>query len=447
MKRTWTEWLAAALGLAVAGSADDWPQWLGPQRDGVWRESGIVERFPAGGLKAAWRTPIGGGFAGPAVAGNRVFVTDRQVAPGVHVPSNPFQRFEIPGRERVLCLAADDGRILWTHEYECGYTMSYPAGPRATPLVAGGRVYTLGGEGDLRCLDAASGELLWRRDFVKDFGAKTPTWGFAGHPLLDGDRLICLVGGEGSVAVAFDKNTGRELWRALAAKEPGYAPPTLITVRGQRQCVIWHPEAVNGLDPATGRLLWTFPWKIRSGLSIATPRQWGNRLFLTAFYDGPLMLELPAREGDAPQVVWRARKRSEKDTSGLHSIMPTPFLVDGHIYGVCSYAQLRCLQAATGERLWETFAATTGKAVRWGNAFLVRHEDRFFLFNEKGDLILARLTPKGYREISRAHLIEPTGQAAGRAVVWTFPAFARRHVYVRNDREIACFSLAADREE
>ena len=434
-------------GLVVAGCltawTDDWPQWLGPQRDGVWRETGIVSKFPADGLKARWRTPVGGGYAGPAVADGRVYLTDRQLAAGASNPPDPFQRFSIPGSERVLCLDESTGRVLWTHEYDCGYTMSYPAGPRATPLVADGRVYTLGAEGNLFCLNAATGEVLWSHDFGKDDGLKTTMWGYAGHPLLDGDRLICLAGGEGKVAVAFDRLSGKVLWRSLPARDPGYSPPTMIEVNGRRQCLIWHTESVNGIDPATGDLLWTFPWEINHGLCIATPRQDGNRLFLTAFYDGPLMLELPALPGGEPTVVWRARKRSEKDTTGIHSIMPTPFLVDGHIYGVCSYGQLRCLKADTGERLWETFEATTGKSVRWGNAFLVRHEDQFFLFNELGDLILARLSPAGYEELSRAHLIEPTGTAAGRNVVWSHPAFANRSVFVRNDREIACFSLAA----
>ncbi|MCB1125837.1 MAG: PQQ-like beta-propeller repeat protein [Verrucomicrobiae bacterium] len=427
----------------LTGGADDWPQWLGPQRDGVWRETGIVPQLPEGGLTARWRTPVGGGYAGPAVAGGRVYLLDRRLAPGASNPSDPFQRFSIPGSERVLCLEESTGRVLWVHEYECGYTMSYPAGPRTTPLVADGRVYTLGAEGNLLCLEASDGRVVWSHDFGKDDGLKTPMWGYAGHPLLDGDRLICLAGGEGKVAVAFDRNSGKVLWRALPAGDPGYSPPTMIELGGRRQCVIWHSESVNGLDPATGQVLWTFPREINHGLSIATPRLDGSRLFLTAFYDGPLMLELPSGPGGEPKAIWRARKRSEKDTTGIHSIIPTPFLVDGHIYGVCSYGQLRCLRADTGERLWETFAATTGKAVRWANAFLIRHEDRFFLFNERGDLILARLSPSGYEEIGRAHLIEPTGTAAGRNVVWSHPAFADRHVFVRNDEELACFSLAA----
>ena len=134
-----------------------------------------------------------------------------------------------------------------------------------------------------------------------------------------------------------------------------------------------------------------------------------------------------------------------RTTDGLHSIMPTPSIKDGHIYGVCSYGQLRCLKADTGERVWETLKATTGdKLERWANAFLVAQGDRFFLFNEKGDLIIARLTPKGYEEISRAHILEPTNTMPGRPVVWSHPAFANKCIYARNDKEIVCISLAAE---
>jgi outer membrane protein assembly factor BamB len=421
---------------------DDWPQWLGPERDAVWRETGVLDRFPEGGLKVRWKTPIGAGYSGPTISGGMVFVTDRVLDPEAMNPSNPFDRATIPGVERVHALNEADGRVLWTHEYACRYTVSYPAGPRASPLVAEGKVFTLGAEGHLRCLETATGKVVWAKDLNQEYGTKTPVWGYAGHPLLDGRKLICLVGGEGSVVVAFDKDTGAELWRALSAKEPGYAPPMIYEFGGKRQLIVWHPESVSGLDPETGVVFWTHPVEARSGLSIPTPRKDGERLFITSFYNGSLMLDLA---GGHPEVLWRSPKVSEKDTAALHSIMPTPFILDGYIYGVCSYGQFRCLDARTGERIWESFAPTTGRSTRWGNAFIVRHEDRFFLFNELGDLILARLSPKGYEEVSRRKLIEPTNTAAGRDVVWSHPAFANRSVYVRNDKELVCVSLAKER--
>jgi len=333
------------------------------------------------------------------------------------------------------------------------YAVSYASGPRTTPLVDGDRVYTLGTMGDLLCLDTKDGKVLWSKNLPKYYKVEVPQWGFAGHPLLDGDHLICLVGGEGSVAVAFDKMTGKEVWRALSASEPGYAPPTMIEVAGKRQLIIWHPQAVNALDPQTGAVHWTFPFtarkdsQLRAGMSIPTPRQDGNHLFLTCFYDGSLMLKLNGTQ--KPSQFWRSKSRSEQPdgTDALHCVMNTPVIKDGYIYGVCSYGELRCLKADTGQRIWQTHKATVGESLRWGNAFLVPQGDRFFLFNELGDLIIARLTPKGYEEISRANILMPTNTMAppaGRRVIWSHPAFANRSCFARNDQEIVCVSLSAE---
>lgn len=432
--------------------ADDWPQWLGPKRDGVWRETGILEKFPAAGAKIRWRTPIAEGYAGPAVAQGKVVITDRLLAKGEKNPDNPFGRkSRVDGNERVLCLDEATGKVLWTHEYPCPYQVSYAAGPRTTPVIDGDRVYTLGTMGDLFCLNLSDGKVVWSKNFVQDYKADVPQWGFAGHPLVDGDRLICLAGGPGSVAIAFDKNTGKEVWKNLSAVEPGYAPPMIHEFGGKRELVMWHPEAINGLDPITGKLLWSqpFPGKkaLKAGLAIPTPRVDGDRLFITSFYDGPIMLRI--KGGSEPDVIWRGKGRGEQpdDTDALHSIMSTPFFKGDYIYGVCSYGELRCIKADTGERVWSTHQATTGKSVRWGNAFLVAQADRFILFNELGDLIIARLTPKGYDEISRVNILQPTNTMAppaGRRVIWSHPAFANRNVYARNDREIVCVSMAAE---
>lgn len=432
--------LAATLLVTTVARADDWPQWLGPKRDGIWRETGILKKFPPNGPSVRWRTAIGAGYAGPAVADGRVYVTDRQLAPKSSNPRDPFQRGLVLGTERVLCLNEGDGNIVWQHQYDCPYSVSYPAGPRTTPIVRGDQVYSLGTEGHLFCFEARTGKVIWSRKFKKDFGVETPVWGFSAHPLLDGQKLICLVGGNGSVAVAFDKNTGKEIWRALTAKEPGYCPPMIFEVAGRRQLIIWHPESINSLDPETGQLYWSQPFAVRSGLTIPTPRLQGDRLFVTSFYNGPMMLRL---ESAKPALVWRGKSNSERNTDGLHSIISTPFWEQDHIYGVCSYGQLRCLKAETGERVWETYEATGGKEARWANAFLVKNGEHYFLPNEKGDLIIAKLSPKGYEETSRAHLLEPTNTAAGRDVVWSHPAFANRCIYARNDKEIICASLAA----
>lgn len=443
------------MGIAMASGAvraDDWPQWLGPQRDGVWREKGLVEKFPEGGPPVKWRTPVGEGYSGPAVSQGKVIITDRILAQGAK-NADPFAtNTPVKGSERVLCLDEETGKILWKHEYDCVYQLSYAAGPRTTPVITADRVYTLGAMGDLLCLDLNKGNVIWSKNLVKEYKMEVPQWGFAGHPLIDGDRLICLVGGKDSVVVAFNKDTGKEIWRALSADKPGYAPPAIFDIDGTRQLILWHPESVNSLDPVTGKVYWTqpFPGKkaVKAALTISNPRLDGDRLFFTAFYDGPLMLQCKGTE--PPKVLWRGKGRGEKpeQTDGLHSIMSTPYFKGGYIYGVCSYGELRCLKADTGERVWESLKATGGKSERWAHAFLIPQGDRFILFNEHGDLIIARLSPAGYDEVSRANILEPTNTMAaprGRRVIWSHPAFADRCVFARNDREIVCVSLAADR--
>jgi len=433
-----------------AAHGDDWPQWLGPKRDGVWRETSIVEKFGPKGPRVVWEAPVGEGYSGPAVADGRVFLTDRVVEKTGGQPKSGFPRSKADSTERVLCFDEKTGKPLWKHEYQRRYNVAYAAGPRTTPVVEGDRVYALGAMGDLVCLNVKNGDLIWHKKLLEDYKITPTQWGFAGHPLIDGDRLICLAGGVGSVVVALDKNTGKEIWKQLSASEAGYCPPMIYEVDGVRQLIVWHPDSVNSLNPVTGDVYWTHPYyksggkSLKAGLSIPTPRLDGHNLFLTAFYDGPLMLTLKGTE--TPKVLWKGKQFGERpeNTDGLHSIMSTPVIKDGHIYGIDSYGELRCLDANTGERKWMTLKATTGESTRWGNAFLVEQGDRFILFNEQGDLIIAKLTPKGYDEISRANILTPTNKLAGRLVIWSHPAFANRCVFARNDRKLVCVSMAQE---
>ena len=425
-----TRMIATLLALSLSSPlfADDWPQWGGPQRDLVWREKGIVKTLPPGLLPRVWSTPVGEGYSGPAVAAGKVFITDL------------VDRKNKGATERALCLDAAVGKVLWTYAYPVEYGISYPAGPRATPVVDADRVYIAGAVGDLACLDVETGKVVWKRSLTEDYGANLPTWGLSASPLVDGNQLITLVGGKGAaLLVSFDKRTGKELWKAIDCPEVGYVPPVIFTFGGLRQLIQWHPRAVTSLDPETGKTIWEVPFKAKVGLVIATPRQVGSRLFVTAFYNGPMMLDVAA-DGKSASVAWRGKSENEQKTDGLHSIMSTPWMTETHIYGVCSYGQLRCLDAKTGERLWET-RQPTGDG-RWWNAFIVPYEDRYFLHNEQGDLILATLTPEGYTELSRAKLVEPTRKVGTRMTIWSHPAFAMKSVFARNDKEIVRVDLS-----
>ncbi len=442
---TRTTGLVVLLFLSATSFAEDWRGWLGNHRDGVWRESGILEKFPDGGPKVLWRKPVNQGYSGPAVVGDRVYLMDRKVSDPSKAPENAFKRGRIPGNERILCLDAATGGRVWERAYDCDYTVSYSSGPRVTPTVDGDRVYTLGAEGRLLCLATKDGSIRWEHTFTEKYGIRTPMWGFSASPLIEGDLLICLAGGDGTTAVAFDKMTGEQKWAALTAKEPGYCSPRVVEHAGRRLLIIWDPEAANALDPKTGKVHWSIPWEIRAGLSIPTPQIVGDHLLFTSFYNGSMMVKLKD-DNSTPEIVWRTEKASEKRTTHLHSIMTTPLFKDGHIYGPCSYGEFRCLEAKTGKRVWESLEPLALKRpVRWGTAFItpLADTDRQFLFTEKGDLVITRLNPKGYEEIDRAHVIAPNCvDLRQRDVVWSHPAYARQCVFVRNDTEIVCLSLA-----
>lgn len=430
--------LAVILGLSQIAHADDWPQWLGPRRDSVWRETGIVKKFPAQGPPVKWRAPVELGYSGPAVAGGRVFVFDYVKESG-EIENSPGTRTKLNGRERLLCLSVDTGKELWKYEYDRPYSLSYAAGPRCTPTVDGDKVYILGAEGDLSCLTTDKGELVWRKDLTAEYETTAPIWGFAAHPLVDGEMLYCVVGGKGSVAVAFNKNTGEEIWRALSAEPQGYCPPTMIEFDGTKQLLIWHTQSLNSLNPKTGEVYWTVPLKPAYEMSIIAPRQLGDLLFASSIGRVGVLLKLNDGKPGVSEL-WRGKPKM-----AVYSAEATPILEDGMIYGVdCHDGALIGARLEDGERLWETREPTSGGQRRadHGTAFLVKHEDRFFLFSETGDLIIAELSPEGYNEISRFHAVEPTNEAFGRPVVWSHPAFAEKSAFIRNDKEIIRVDLA-----
>jgi outer membrane protein assembly factor BamB len=435
--------------LLLTGSVrtEDWPEYRGKGRLGIWNETGIVDAFPEGGLKFTWRVPIRSGFAGPAVADGRVFVLDYQETPGSRT---------MDGTERLVCLDEETGKVLWTYEWRVTYRMlmaTYAIGPQATPTVDGDRVYVVGATGMILCLKAETGELVWMKNAIEEYGLNVPVWGVASAALVDGDRVICIVGAERDGKVmAFNKYTGQEVWRALSSEtsEIGYGTPIIYEAGGVRQLIIWHPQAISSLDPQTGKIYWEEPWEAPSGLTIAAPVKSGPYLFFTQFYSGSMMLRL-SEDRPAATVVWTRRGKSElpADTEALHSLITTPIIIGDYIYGVDSYGELRALDFTRGDRIW-TSAAMTVQA-RWGTAFMVRNGDRYYVNNDAGDLIIAQFTPQGYVEHSRTKLIEPTSSAGygarklyDRLVNWSYPAYANRHIVARNDREIVRASLAQD---
>ena len=434
----------AVCAQAVSVSAEDWPQWRGTDRLALWQETGIVGELPDV-LSVKWSTELRSGYSGPAVANGRIFISDWLEDPDSRT---------LDGTERALAIDEQTGEILWFHEWQTSYRMlsiSYAIGPRATPTVDDDRVYFVGGTGRLFCLDAATGRVLWEKDYVAEYDTSVPVWGIVSGPLVDGELLITVVGGEPDAGVvAFNKFTGEEVWRAITVgSEMGYAQPVIYEAGGVRQLIIWHPLALASLNPVTGEQYWEEPWDVSMGVTVATPVRTGDYLLVSQFFNGSMMMRLNSDRPDAT-MLWKGQSRSELpgETDTIHAMVTTPLIIGDHVYGVDSYGELRGLDARTGERLWVSPDMTA--QARWSTAFLVRHGDRYLVNNDEGFLISAQFTPTGYVELSRTRLIEPTsssgtrtphGSISERIVNWSHPAYANGHIVHRNDEKLIRASL------
>jgi outer membrane protein assembly factor BamB len=412
--------------------ADDWPQWRGPMRDGVWRETGIVESFASAELKPVWTASVGPGYTGPTVAGDRVYLMDRVTG------AEP--------QERVLCFDRRTGKPLWTHAYPCVYRdVDYALGPRASVTVVDGRAFSLGTMGHARALDAIDGRVLWARDLAGDFNASINVWGVTSAPLVVGDLAIFQIGGQPDAClVALDVKTGAERWRALDGKA-SYSPPRLVQIGGRDVVLAWTAHWVASLEPATGRVHWKVPYKPKNMiLNVPDPvlDETGRKLFLSAFYDGAFLFGLKP-DGTTPELLWRRTGVSERKTDALHSIIMTPLVRDGHAYGIDSYGEMRCLNLETGDRVWEDTSLLANG--RWATAHFVQHGERTWITTEKGEIVIARLTPRGFERLSNARFIVAETKLRGREhpIAWSHPAYAHRSLFARNDSQLVCISLAA----
>lgn len=453
--------IALSFVLVSTSHADDWGQWLGPQRDGVWREDGLLDTIPKDGLKVRWRAPVALGYAGPAVKDGKVFLMDRVIKEGAKNPANPFDRDKgIPGNERVLCFDEKTGKQLWAFEYDCPYTVSYAGGPRCTPAVDGNRaydadrVYAYGTEGHLHCLDAQTGKKIWGRKMTEN---ETPVWGYASHPLVFDNLVYVTAADPKGILFALNKMTGEVVWQAIPTKECGYSPPVLLDVAGKKQLIQWYPAGVTSLDPVTGKVFWTVEQEpMKYGVTIVTPQllrdpKLGDLLFVSSQYGGALMLKLDKSGNGDPtaSILWKRVGKSDRTSDAIQTLMATPILRDGHIYGLDAKGQLRGLVAATGDRLWETFETTTYDAgmQSWATSFMIplgETGSRTLFANEHGDLIIGDLTPAGFKQITKTHLLAPTNMDARRPTLWCHPALANRSIYWRNDKELVCWSFAKE---
>lgn len=407
----------AVLAVAAVARAEDWPCWRGPRQDGTWLAPELPDRWPKGGPKVAWRASIGAGYSGVSVAGGLVCTMDRPE------PSDKSQNPD--GQERILCFDARTGQLLWWHAYGAHYgDLDYGSGPRANVTLHGGRAYSLGAVGMACCLDAVTGKPLWQRDLRAEESARIPVWGLAASPLIVDDTVILHPGLPDGSIVALDLETGKERWRSLA-DPAGYATPLLVERPSGRQLIVWTPENIHSIDPATGRQLWNVPYVVTYGVSIATPIYSDDIVFVSGYWEGSKAIRLGNRPEDFELIYEENRflrglmcpPLVRKDSAGATRC----FLLD-KAHG------MTCFELATGTKLWDDGNRMTPRG-RNPQATVVwtGQGDRVLALNSDGELILARLTDDGYVEQDRAAVIGST---------WANPAFAGDSVYARSDSEL-----------
>lgn len=412
--------LSVILCFCAQGSilyAEDWPQYRGPRGDGTWHGPNLPETWPEAGLKQLWKYEIGGGYAGISVVGNLVYTLDRQKPP--------------EEKERILCFAADTGKLVWKHEYPVEYgKLDYGNGPRATPTIHDGKLYSVGAVGDVRCLDAKTGDVVWKFHYVKDFAGRLPMWGFAGSPVIHGDFCYLSPGNaNGASVIAVHRMTGKELWRSLS-DEAGYATPIVFRAHDRDQLFCWTPSHLRCVDAATGELLWSHPYEITYGVSIAKPIMQEGIVLIAGYWDGAKAIKL----GDTA----KSAKLTWEDSKNLRGLMSQPLYRNGLCYLLDKTQGLTCFELQTGKKLWDDGSQMTPRG-RNPHASLVwlGDSDRAIILNEEGNLILARLNKDGYHETSRTPIIAPTETVP----IWAAPAFAGDKVFARSDMEIVCVSL------
>lgn len=403
----------AALGLLslVAGAAlaADWPQWLGPQRDGSSPETGLLTDWPKEGPKLLWKVPGGDGYSSVAVAGKRAFTLVQRGAD-----------------ELVICLDIADGKELWKTRSGPAFKNAYGNGPRSTPAIDGDRVYVQSVTGALMCLKADAGDVVWQHNLLKDFGAKNITWGLSASPLIDGDHVLALPGGNGAGVAAFDKNNGKLAWK-LGDDKASYASPVALTVGGQKQLVFFTAAGVLGVAPAEGSELWRVPWVTEFDCNIATPLVIGDKIFVSSGEEvGCVLLKL--KGSGAPEVVWESKGKG----SVMINYWANSVHHNGYLYGLAGefskVINLNCVDAKTGKLVWSK--------KDFGKASVTLADGHLFLVTKKGDLVLAEASPQEYREKARVKLLGETRTAA---------TIANGRLYLRDRQNLFCLDIKGRR--
>jgi len=395
----------------AAAPASDWPQLLGPQRDGVYSGPPLAKVWPKEGPPVVWKREVGPGFAGPAVSGERLIL---------------FHRVE--DRAVVECLDSRSGQAIWKAGYATDYRddFGFDQGPRATPTIVDGRVFTYGAEGRLSCWKLETGEAVWNVDAAKEFGSRKGFFGRAASPLVEGGVVIFMPGGrEGAGVVALDVVTGKARWKATD-DESGYASPTVATIQSRRIVLALTREALVALQPTDGHLIFRHPWRPRESASVsaATPLVMGDTVFLSACYGAGASLLRFKESG--PEEIW-----SRDDALSNH--YATSVHHRGFLYGWHGRqeqgCELRCVELKTGKVRWSESGLKAGSVTLAG--------DELLLLTERGLLLRAPATPEGFKPTARVQVLPSDVRA--------FPALANGFFFARSKEQLTCLDLRKDR--
>lgn len=433
-----TTLLLVSLGVCAAKTGfaqtidTDWPSWRGPRGDGSWNSPRLASEWPAEGLPVEWSHEIGGGYAGISVAGNQVITMDRQVIEGTEESSDGEKtKASKTELERVVCLGLETGSELWTFEYDQPYgDLDYGNGPRAAPTIHGNIVLTLGALGRLNCLRVTDGSVVWSHDLVKNFKGRPPMWGYAASPRVHNDHVIVFSGGaDGFCVLAFDLKTGQLKWNSLSDKA-GYSWPVPIKQKSHTQLVCWTPSHIRGIDAADGRPLWSIPYEVTYGVSIATPIVHEDIALVCGYWAGSRAIKL-GKEPEAASLLWEENRY-------LRGLMSQPLYRDSYVYLLDKQYGLTCFEFKTGRKLWDDKNTLTPRgrnpqaSIVWLNEEGHTDRNRILALNAEGELVLATISPDGFTEHSRSKIIAPT---------WAHPAFAGHRVLARSDQKLVCVRL------
>ena len=394
--------LAGFLSVSQQTHGNDWPQWRGPDLNGISTEKGWTTNWPREGPKQLWKASVGIGFSSMAVAQGRVLTLG-------NTDSN----------DTVFCLDAETGREIWKHSYPCPLDPTYyEGGPGSTPTVDGGKVYTLSKRGQLFCFEATSGKVLWQKELMDELQVAKPRWGFAGSPLVQGNLITLNVGTAGT---AVNKSTGKVVWSS-GTNAAGYATPVPFRKEDERGTAIFSAKALVGVRTRDGKALWEYPWLTHWDINIANPIFIGDKIFLSSFDRGCAMLQLSAGK---PALLWENKNMANHFNSCV--------FVNGFLYGINGNSDqpdkdLRCLDLTKGDVKW--------KHEGFGLGSLMAADGKLIILSERGELVIAAASPDAFQPLARAQVL------GGKC--WTVPVLANGRIYCRNAQgTLICLDVRA----